>query len=172
MGERSAPPDFLIVGRILAPWGTAGEIKTQVLTDFPDRFTPGGSVYIEGRPLEIESSRPHKQHLVLKLASVDTREDAEQLRGRELCIPGSELRELPEDEYYAFQLIGLDVITTEGKHIGKVADIMPTAGNDVYIVKGEQREILIPAIEDVVKSIDPENGRIVIEAIEGLLGSQ
>lgn len=171
MGERLAPPDFLIVGRILAPWGIAGEIKTRVLTDFPDRFTPGEAVYVDGRPLVIESSRPHKQHLVLKLATVDTREDAEKLRGLDLCIPDSELRELPEDEYYAFQLIGLDVVTTEGKHIGKVADIMPTAGNDVYIIKGETREILIPAIEDVVKSIDLENGRIVIEAIEGLLGS-
>jgi 16S rRNA processing protein RimM len=76
------------------------------------------------------------------------------------------LNPLPEGQYYAFQLIGLNVVTTKGKLLGQITDIMFTAGNDVYIVEGE---ILIPAIEDVVKSIDLKKGRMLIEAIEGLL---
>jgi 16S rRNA processing protein RimM len=171
MGEQIAPPDFLIVGHILAPQGIKGEVKAQVVTDFPDRFAPGELVYIDGRPLEVEGSRPHKQYLVLKLAAVDTRQDAEELRDRDLCIPRSEIRELPDGEFYAFQLIGMDVFTTEGNHVGRIADIMATASNDVYVVQGERGEILIPAIEDVVKSIDLDKGKVTIEAIEGLLSS-
>jgi 16S rRNA processing protein RimM len=158
------------VGYILAPWGIRGEVKVEVVTDFPERFAPRKVVYLNARPLEIESCRPHKQHLVVKLATIDSIEDAEKLRGQALTIPSSELSRLPEGQYYTFQLIGLDVLTTEGQYLGQVTDIMATASNDVYIVEGKRGEILIPAIEDVVKSIDLEKGKIIIEAIEGLLG--
>jgi len=171
MGKEFAPPEFLVVGRILAPWGTRGQVKVQVVTDFPDRFTPGKLVYLDGQPLEIQNSSPHKQHLLVKLATIDSIQDAEKLRGHDLTIPHSEIRPLPQGEYYNFQLIGLRVLTTDGKNVGRIADIMATASNDVYIVKCERGEILIPAIEDVVKSIDLEREEMVIEAIEGLLSS-
>ena len=169
MGKESTPPESLIVGRILAPWGIRGEVKVEVLTDFPERFAPRKVVYLNTSPLEIESCHPHKQHMVVKLATIDSIEAAEKLRGQDLTIPGSELHPLPEGQYYTFQLIGLKVVTTEGQTLGRVTDIMSTASNDVYIVEGKRGEILIPAIEDVVKSIDLKKGRMVIEAIEGLL---
>jgi 16S rRNA processing protein RimM len=169
MGKGPVPPEFLIVGYILAPWGIRGEVKVEVVTDFPERFAPRKLVYLNTRPIEIESCHPHKQHLVVKLATIDSVEDAEKLRGQDLTIPSSELSRLPEGQYYTFQIIGLDVLTTDGEHLGQIADIMTTASNDVYIVKGKRGEILIPAIEDVVKSIDLEKGEMVIEAIEGLL---
>jgi 16S rRNA processing protein RimM len=169
MSKEPAPPEFLIIGRILAPWGIRGEVKVEVVTDFPERFAPRKVVYLNTRQLEIESCRPHKQHLVVKLAAVDSVEDAEKLRGQDLTIPRSELYPLPEGKYYAFQVIGLNVVTTKGKRLGKVIDIMTTASNDVYIIEGKTGEILIPAIEDVVKSIDLKKGKIIIEAIEGLL---
>ncbi len=171
MGDKFPPPEFLIIGRVLAPWGTGGELKVQITTDFLDRFASGRLVYIEGQPLQIESSRPQKQHLRLKLAGVDTRQDAGKLRGHDITIPRTEIRSLPEGEYYAFQLIGLAVETTSGNQVGSIIDLMTTASNDVYVVQSERGEILIPAIEDVVKSIDLENGKVVIEAIEGLLGT-
>ena len=169
MGKGVAPPEFLIVGRILAPWGIKGEVKVEVITDFPERFAPRNFVYLDSRPFEIESCRPHKQFLVVKLAAIDSVEAAEQLRDCDLTIPRAELPELPEGQYYTFQLIGLVVVTKEGERLGQVADIMTTAGNDVYIVEGKRGDILIPAIEDVVKSIDLKKGTITIEAIEGLL---
>jgi 16S rRNA processing protein RimM len=169
MGKEPAPPESLIVGYILAPWGLRGEVKVEVVTDFPERFAPQKVVYLNTRPLEIESCRPHKQHLVVKLASIDSVEDAEKLRGQDLTIPRSELYPLLQGQYYTFQLIGLKVVTTEGQTLGRVTDIMSTASNDVYIVEGKRGEILIPAIEDVVKSIDLDKGEMVIEAIEGLL---
>jgi len=169
MGKEPAPPEFLIVGYILAPWGIRGEIKVEVVTDFPERFAPQKIVYLDTRPLEIESCHPHKQHLVVKLATIDSVEDAEKLREQDLTIPRSELYPLPEGQYYTFQIIGLKVVTTEGKLLGRITEIMTTGSNDVYIVEGKRGEILIPAIEDVVKSIDLEKGKMVIEAIEGLL---
>jgi len=169
MGKEPAPPEFLIVGYILAPWGIRGEVKVEVVTDFPERFAPRKIVYLNARPLEIESCHPHKQHLVVKLATIDSVEDAEKLRGQDLTIPRSELYPLPEGQYYTFQIIGLKVVTTEGKLLGRITEIMTTGSNDVYIVEGKRGEILIPAIEDVVKSIDLAKGKMVIEAIEGLL---
>lgn len=169
MGKKPDPPESLCVGRILTPWGIRGEVKVEVLTDFPERFAPRKIVYLNNRPLEIERCHPHKQHMVVKLATIDNIEAAENLRGQELTIPGSELHALPEGQYYTFQLIGLKVVTTEGKTLGRVTDIMLTASNDVYIVEGKPGEILIPAIEDVVKSIDLKKGKMVIEAIDGLL---
>ena len=169
MGKGVAPPEFLIVGRILAPWGIKGEVKVEVITDFPERFAPRNLVYLNASPFEIESCRPHKQFLLLKLATIDSIEAAEKLRGCELTIPRAELPELPEGQYYTFQLIGLDVVTTKGQRLGQVTDIMATASNDVYIVEGKRGEILIPAIDDVVKTIDLKKGTIIIEAIEGLL---
>jgi 16S rRNA processing protein RimM len=169
MGKEPVPPESLIVGRILAPWGIRGEVKVEVLTDFPERFATRKLVDLNNRPLEIERCRPHKQHMVVKFATIDSVEAAEKLRGQDLTIPSSELYPLPEGQYYTFQLIGLKVVTTKGQTLGRVKDIMTTPSNDVYIVEGKHGEILIPAIEDVVKSIDLKKGKMVIEAIKGLL---
>jgi len=162
-------PEHLIVGRIIAPWGTNGEIKVQVITDFPDRLVQGEEVYLDGIPLAIERSRYHKGRLLLKLATIDSSQEAERLRRRELTIPCSQLRPMPPDHYYHFQLIGLKVKTTNGEYLGEVADILPTGGNDVYVVRRDKKEALIPAIDDVIKSIDLEKEEIIIEVIEGLL---
>ena len=160
---------FIAVGRVVAPWGLKGEMKVEVMTDFPDRFSPLEEVYIDGQPVSIERGRWHKGRVILKLASVDNIDAVEKLRGRFLEIPQSRLRPLPEDHYYQFQLMGLEVWTTEGERLGQIADILPSASNDVYVVRGNHDELLIPAIEDVVKSVELESGRIIVQLIEGLL---
>lgn len=160
---------FIVVGRVVAPWGVKGEMKVEVMTDFPDRFSPMEEVYIDGHPVSIERGRWHKGRVILKLASVDSIDAAEKLRGRFLEIPQSRLRPLPEDHYYQFQLMGLEVWTTEGERLGQIADILPSASNDVYVIRGDQGELLIPAIEDVVKSVELEKGRVIVQLIEGLL---
>ena len=160
---------FIVVGRVLAPWGVKGEMKVEVMTDFPDRFSPLEEVYIDGSPVSVEKSRWHKGKAILKLATVDSVEAAETLRDRFLEIPESRLRPLPEDHYYQFQLMGLEVWTTEGKLLGHIANILPTGSNDAYVVHGEHGELLIPAIEDVVKSVELDKGRVIVELMEGLL---
>jgi 16S rRNA processing protein RimM len=160
---------FIVVGRVVAPWGARGEIKVEVMTDFPDRFSPQEEVHIDGRPMTIERSRWHRGRVILKLATIDSVEATQGLRGRFLEVPQSQLRPLPKDEYYQYQLLGLEVWTTGGELLGRIANILPTGSNDVYIVPSRHGELLIPAIEDVVKSVELERGRIVIEVIKGLL---
>lgn len=161
--------DRVVVGRVLGPWGVRGEVKVEVMTDFPDRFSPEEEVYIGGSPLAIEGCRWQKGLAIVKLATIDGIESAETIRGQFIEVPGEQLRSLPEDEYYQFQIVGLEVWTSEGEFLGRVSRIIPTGGNDVYLVLYEGREVLVPAIEDVVKSVDLERGRIVIEVIRGLL---
>lgn len=146
-----------------------GEIKVEVMTDFPDRFEPRRKLYIDGHPLTIDRSRPLKEDIVLKFTNIDDIESASKLQGKALEIPLNEAHPLPEGKYYRFQLIGLEVVNTAGESVGKITEILPTASNDVYIVRGNRGEILIPAIDDVVKSTDLEKGQMVIEVISGLL---
>jgi len=169
MSREVSPPEFLIVGRVVAPWGRRGEVKVQVVSNFPDRFAAGQTLYVDGEPLRIEDSRYHRQHILLKFLGIDSIEEAEKLRKQDLMIPLSQVRELPPGEFYIFQLVGLDVVTADGRALGRIIDVMATGSNDVYVVAGECGEILIPAIEDVVLSIDLDRGRVLVEPIEGLL---
>ncbi|MGB2799218.1 MAG: ribosome maturation factor RimM [Dehalococcoidia bacterium] len=164
--------DSIVVGRVVAPWGVKGELKVEVITDFPDRFSPEEQVYIDGSPVTIEMSRWHKGMVILKLANIDSVEAVEKIRGQFIEVPQGQVRSLSENEYYQFQVVGLEVWTTNGEFLGRITQILPTGNNDVYVVRSEDREVLIPAIDDVVKSVELEQGRIVIEVIEGLLQEQ
>ena len=141
----------------------------EVLTDFPDRFALNEELYIEERAVTVKGCKWHRGRAILKLTTIDSVEDAEKLRGRLLEVPQSRLHPLSEDEYYQFQLLGLEVWTTDGELLGRIAQILPTGSNDVYVVPITDGEVLIPAIEDIVKSIDLDGGRMTIEAVKGLL---
>jgi 16S rRNA processing protein RimM len=84
-------------------------------------------------------------------------------------VPEDELRPLGEGQYYHFQILGLEVRTTAGEVLGRVEQIISTGSNDVFVVRGPRGEVLIPAVDDVVKSVDPAAGRIEVEVVEGLL---
>ena len=160
---------FFVVGRILAPWGVRGEVKIEVLTDYPERFAPRARVFMKGQPLEVERSRRVAKHAILKLAGVDTRNDAEALRNQLLEVPESELMPLQPGEYFEHQIIGLQVYTTEDVYLGRVEEILRTGSNDVYLVREGKKERLIPAIAEVVRAIDVPGGRMTIEPLPGLL---
>ena len=162
-------PVYITIGRILSPWGREGKLKVAVETDFPQRFTSSSKVYINQQPATIDSAWWHKGSAIIKLDSIDSVEDAEKLRGQLVEIHHSQLQPLPEGQYYHFQLIGLEVHTTQGQLLGKITEILTMASNDVYIVNGARGEILVPAIDDVVKLIDTDKGYLVIEPIKGLL---
>ena len=166
---KSAELEFIVIGQILAPWGNKGKLKVKVLTDFPQRFIPSAKVYVSQQPMTIDSVVWHKGNAIIQLSTIDNIEAAQRLRGQPLEIHRSQLKSLPEGQYYHFQLIGLEVWTTQGELLGNITEILTTESNDIYIVRGIKGESLIPAIEDVVKSIDLNEGRIVIEPIEGLL---
>ena len=159
----------MAVGRILGPWGLRGELKVQPLTDFPERFEPGCSLYVDGVAYAVERCRWHRGKAYIRLSGIDSATAAEALRQRFLEVPEEELKPLSEGEYYQFQIVGLDVRTTEGQPLGKVTQILSTASNDVFVVRGEGGELLIPALEDVIKAIDLDGGWMEVELVEGLL---
>ncbi len=161
--------EFITIGQILAPWGVKGKLKVKVVTDFPQRFAPASKIYVNQLPMTLDSAEWHKGNVIIKINQIDTAEAAQRLRGQPIEIHHSQLYTLPEGQYYHFQLIGLEVWTTQDELLGKITEILTAASNDNYVVNGARGEILIPAIEDVVKSIDLDSGRITIEPIEGLL---
>jgi 16S rRNA processing protein RimM len=183
-----APPDaFLIVARVLRAHGTQGELSCEIVTEFPERFKrtkrvfmsppagPGSGAPLAGttpQPMSVTQARlaPHRgrAEVILQLADVPDRDEAEKLRGWLVQVPEREAWKLPRGRYYWHQIVGLRVVTTEGEEIGTVSEILETGANDVYVVKGGGRERLIPAIKQVVKKIAPEQGEIVVDLIPGM----
>jgi len=166
---KSSDLEFITIGQILAPWGTKGKLKVKVITDFPQRFASSSTVYINRQPMTVDSTEQYKGEAIIKLNTIDNVKAARRLRGQPIEIHHSQVYSLPEGQYYHFQLIGLEVRTTQGELLGNIAEILTAESNDNYVVKGDEGEILIPAIEDVIKSIDLNKRRMVIEAIPGLL---
>jgi 16S rRNA processing protein RimM len=161
------------IGKIVTTHGYRGEVKVYPLTDFPERFQYLKEVSLispkEQKCLLVERVRLHKRYIIMKLKDCHTMSEAEALKGWTVAIPEEQVWPLGEDEYYCFQIIGLDVYTDEGLPMGVVRDVFPTGSNDVYVVKKGQKEYLIPATKEVVKEINLEGRKIIIHLLEGLL---
>ena len=165
-------PQYLVIGQVLKPWGYRGDVKVQILTDFPQRLTRLKTVYLgsDARAIQVERARLHSGFATLKLSGYDTPEAAAKLRGQVVQIPAAEAAPLGKGQYFHHQIIGLQVVTTEGEALGVVKEILETGANDVYVVeRGDQHEILLPAIKDVVQEIDLKNRRMVVRLLPGLV---
>jgi 16S rRNA processing protein RimM len=148
-----------------------GELSCELLTDFPERFARTDELLVGDppRPFRLERHRLEPQRVVVKLRGIDDREAAEGLRGALLQVPADTATALPEGSFYWHQIVGLRVEDVGGRELGRVAEILATGSNDVYIVRpAEGRELLLPAIKDVVKAIDLEQGVMVVELLPGL----
>jgi len=163
-------PEYVTIGKIMAPWGFEGKMKVAVLTDFPERFAPLAELYVNRQPVTVTDAQQHKGRVVIKLREINSVAEVKKLQGQTIEIHRRQLMPLPEGQYYLFQIIGLTVATTAGRTLGVITGIQTAGGNDIYIISGEdEEEILIPAVEDVIKSIDLDEGRMIIEPIAGLL---
>jgi 16S rRNA processing protein RimM len=166
-------PAYVVVGRITRPHGIRGELRMVPDTDFPDRLASLSEAVLlkDGRPtpVRVASVRPHGTDVLIKLAGIDSITTAEVWRGAELAVPRAQAPQLPQGRHYVFEVVGLRVITEAGQEVGTVREVLRTGSNDVYIVRGGDREYLIPAISSVVLSIDPAAGRMVIRPLAGLL---
>ena len=149
--------------------GVKGYVRVEVLTDFPRRFAPKSRLFIKGRPYVVEHSRIHGKLRAVKFEGVDSFAPAKALADVDLEVPVSELAALPEGSYYHYHLVGLQVRTTDGEELGELVEIMVTGSNDVYIVERDGKQVLIPAIPDVVQDVDIEGGVLTITVIPGLL---
>lgn len=159
---------FVVVGWVQVPWGRRGQVRVRPTTDFPERFTPGLRLFLKGEPRTVQSVQWHRDSLLLKLSGVESRTEAEALRGWGLEVPEEEVVPLPEGSYYLFQILGLEVHTTGGERLGVVEEVLKTGSNDVYLVRGSGREVAVPALADVVVEVDLERKRMTVELPEGL----
>lgn len=167
-------PLWITIGQITTAQGVHGEVRVLPLTDFPHRFSQleEVTVVLKGkvRKHRVLSVRQQRRFVVLKLEGINDPEQARQLRNALLKIPQDQLMPLPPGHYYIFQLIGLPVFTVEGDYLGRVEDIFRTGSNDVYQVrKDDGREVLLPAIKQVVKKIDLNSRQIIVCPLAGLL---
>lgn len=179
MTEPQAQKSFIAVGQIVAPHGIKGEVKVEPMTDFPERFKQGAKVFLaaavdggEVVQTEIAAARPHQGRWLVLFANVKDRNAAETLRDQYVLIPEADIMPLGEHENYAHDLIGLEVVTTDGAGLGKLVEILFTPANDVYIVRGPQGEVLIPATREVILSVDLASRRMTVALPEGLLAPE
>ncbi len=175
--RRSSEPRFLTIGLVVGAHGLRGELKVAILTDDPHRFGLLDRVFIGQEdespvPRAVEGFRLHKGQALLLLEGCHDRAAAEALRGYLVQVTREEALPLEEGQYYEHQILGLEVWTASGEYLGELVEIIYTGANDVYVVQPADaggREILVPALKDVVVDVDPDGGRLVVELPEGLL---
>jgi 16S rRNA processing protein RimM len=150
------------VGQLGGAYGLDGAVKVLPLTDFADRFDAGAKLLIDDVEHEIEWSRPGHPGLVVKLRGIDNRTMADLFRGTYLELPEAAVRPLAEGRFYHHQVVGLAVLTSSGRQLGTIAEILERPANDVWVSREGVIEHLIPATKDAVVEVDVPGGRVVV----------
>ena len=166
--------ELIPVGKIIGTHGIKGQLKVHSYSGNIESLSAARSVILKSadgalRELTLTSFKANSGKFIISLQDFDDIDQAKPLQGSELCLKRCHLPKLTDDEYYWSDLIGLQVITDDGSLLGTITDIFETGSSDIYVVQGEKREYLIPAIADVVKQVDLNGGRIIITPLEGLL---
>ena len=162
--------EYLEAGKVVTTHGIRGEVKIMPYTDTPELLAEFDRLFIGKNTDEliIERSRVFKNMVIAKIEGVDTPEAAEKLRNKLLYMHRDDL-ELDDDTYFIQDLIGIEVRDADsGKVYGTISDVMQTGANDVYVIKGSDREYLVPAIADVVVSTDIDENIMTIRPLDGL----
>lgn len=165
-----ARKQFLEIGEVVSTHGVMGEMRVQPWCDSPDVFSALKTLYgdPEGKESLKVKCRPHKRIALVKVQGVDTVQDANLWRGRVLYASRRDLP-LPKGRYFICDLIGLAVKdATTGERYGDIINVTNTGASDIYHITMNGKEILIPAIEDIVKKVDIDGGEVLISPMEGL----
>jgi 16S rRNA processing protein RimM len=165
--------EYLSIGQIVNTHGIRGEVKVYPLTDDASRFDKLKEVYIESKnemtKYQVESAKHLKNTVILKLKGIETMNDAEKLRQLYIKVGRWDAVRLPKDTFFICDIVDSEVFDIHGELLGKLHDVLQTGSNDVYVVKNENREILIPALKTVVKEINLQNKKIIVDLPEGLI---
>jgi 16S rRNA processing protein RimM len=166
---------LLWVGRIVKTQGMRGEVRVHLSSgESTGSFSEGKVIYVEDeeglkKPLTVKSSRGRGRGVILCLREVKGIEAAEKLIGSSIYVKKADLDPLPPDEFYWYQLQGLRVQGEDGTDLGDLEEMLPTGSNDVFVVRKNGREILLPATNEVVLRVDLKEGIMVVRPLEGLL---
>ena len=175
MGDRSPTEDphagWIAVGQVMGAFGNRGDLRVKPLGRFPNRFRDLRRVYVgeDRAPADILHRKTIDPGVVLRLSTVNSRDAARDLYQQFLYVPETEAVKLPEGEYFVHQIVGLTVITTEGRTLGPIREVIETGSNDVYLVRHEGKEVLIPATKEVIRRVDLDAGTMEVALLPGLL---
>ena len=164
---------YLELGQIVNVKGLKGEVKVNSFTDDNTKFERISKVFVKQKETmkeyEIEKVGYNKNQVIIKFKDINSIEEAETLRNSYILVDREIFGSLPEGVYYIADLIGLDVYTENGEYLGKVEDIFNTGSNDIYVVKDDLgKQKILPGIDEVIKNIDLDQGKIIVNLIEGL----
>ena len=165
--------EFVTIGQIVTTHGIHGKLRVEYYNDEKTHFFSYRRIFLRDPSGRIESfavleARVHKKLLIVRLEGVNSIDEAERLVGFVVLIERATLAKLEEGEYYWTDLIGMEVVTDEGKPLGRLAEIIRTGGADVFVVTSGDKEVLIPATEEAIKQVDVDAQRVVVHPIEGL----
>ena len=164
---------YISIGKIVKTHGIGGALKAVAYTGEPDRFLSLKTVYFQSKNgvqgYIIEEATILGDAALLKLKGIDNREAARNLVRQEVLVPESERVELPDGMFFVHDLLGLKVFDNNSVFLGVLEDVLSGAGSDIYVIRHEERELLVPAVSEFVREIDLEEGRMVIELIDGML---
>jgi 16S rRNA processing protein RimM len=162
-------PPRVAVGRVTRAHGLNGEVSVLVLSEIEDRFTPGAALLLEdGRTLTVEEVRRHRSRLLVKFTEIPDRTAAESLHHRYLFVNETDVPAPPEGAFWPHQLEGCEVVTEGGRSLGVIREIVQGPANDIWVTGPSETEVLVPALKDVVVSVDVEGRRVVVHEIPGL----
>lgn len=164
MGDR-----LVTLGKVAGAHGVKGVLKVAAAQPDPQLFLALGEVAVGQDRHRVLGAQAGKRAVLLRLDGIHTREEAEACRGLEVRAEARRFPPLPPGEYYYFQLLGLTVVAADGSRLGELVEIMATPAHDVYVVRDGRREILLPAVEEVVREIDLAAGRMTVQLPPGLL---
>lgn len=162
------------IGQIVNTYGIKGFVKVVPFTDNINRFEDLDEVYLQTKngleTFKIEDVKYSKNTVLLKLKGIDDINIAEKYRNCYLKIDRKNAVELPEDTYFIVDLLDCEVLTDKGEILGKITDVYPTGSNDIYVVNNKQgKQVLLPAISQVIKEVDIQNKKIIVHLLEGLI---
>jgi len=164
--------DFLVVGQFRRAHGVRGDLIFSVITDFPERLTPGIRIFVGESKIELVISRlkPHNSGLIFGFKGINNPEEASRFVNQLVFVNLSDRPSLPEGEYYHHQIIGMNVNNENHEELGVISEILVTGANDVYVTRtSDGREILIPALNDVIKEINLEKKTMTVRLPDGLI---
>jgi 16S rRNA processing protein RimM len=167
---------LLEIGRIVGCHGLAGRVKVLSYLDSQDMLNNLPEVFVGRRsqetiPFPLDAVQQGRNFFILKLGGIEDRDAAAKLVRSSVWMPSEKMKKLPEGEYYWRDIIGLRVVTEEGESLGRVESVFPTGSNDVYVCRAAEKEILLPAIGEVIRKIDTDHGIMVVRLLKGLTES-
>ena len=160
--------DWIPVGRVTRTHGLKGELKFFPADQDYLVVQKDQQIRLDETTFKIKSVRGVKSPFIVKFEGVDSIEAAQSLSGQEVLVAKEDFESLPEGEYYRFEIEGLKAFDDTGKYYGVIEEIIATGSNDVYVVRGDGKEWLVPMIDSVVQNIDMEEGKIIFHCVEGL----